>query len=51
MWMVLLGKCDHGLSAEGSHSFLVDSLPGDGGGSRAGPIQSVPRSVVVEALH
>lgn len=51
MGMVLLRKCDHSLLAEGVNSCLVHSLPGDGGGSRAGPIQSVPGSMVGEALH
>ena len=49
--VVFLGQSDHRLTTEGACPFGVHSLPADGGGGGAGPVQCVPGPVVCQALH
>lgn len=51
MGVVIFRECDHSLSAEGTGPALVHAVPGDAGGGRAGPVQSVPGTVVRQPLH
>lgn len=51
MGMVVLGHGDHGLAVERPTAPLVHRVPGDGGRGGAGPVQSVPSSVISQALH
>lgn len=49
--VVVSGHGDHCVSVEGPTAWLVHCVPRDGGGGVAGPVQSIPGSVISQALH
>lgn len=49
--MVVLSHGDDGLAVERPAAPLVHRVPGDGGRGGAGPVQSVPSSVISQAFH